>query len=210
MRKPGRALATAESSPLRCVRLSDTNPMNTALLFIDFINLLPGNPAPLGARAVRAARNAAILKKKAKRSGVPVIYANDHFGDWRSDFPSLVQTCHERPGHPQKLARIMCPDRDDYTVLKPMHSAFYGTPLEFLLDELGVRRLILAGLEADICVLATAQDAYMRKFDLWIPSNCVASRSVQRMKGALALFRHNLKASTRSVYGGLKLSAGFA
>jgi nicotinamidase-related amidase len=183
--------------------------MHTALLLIDFINLLPGKPTPLGARAVRAARNAAMLKQKAKKSGLPVIYANDHFGDWRSDFPSLVQSCHARRGHPQKLARIMCPERDDYTVLKPMHSAFYGTPLEFLLDELGVRRLILAGIEADICILATAQDAYMRKFPLWIPSNCVASRSTQRMKAALALLNHNLKASTRPVHAGMRLSAGF-
>lgn len=184
--------------------------MNTALLLIDFINLLPGKPTPLGARAVRAALNAAILKQQVKKSGLPVIYANDHFGDWRSDFPSLVQRCHARRGHPQKLARIMCPERDDYTVLKPMHSAFYGTPLEFLLDELGVRRLILAGIESDICVLATAQDAYMRKFQLWIPSNCVASRSAQRMKGALTLLNHNFKASTRPAHAGLRLAHGFA
>ncbi len=183
--------------------------MNTALLLIDFINLLPGKRTPLGTRAVRAALNAAVLKKKAKNSGMPVIYANDHFGDWRSDFPALVQSCQARPGHPRKLARILCPDRDDYTVLKPMHSAFYGTPLEFLLDELSVRRLILAGVETDICILATAQDAYMRKFPLWIPSNCVASRSQRRMKAALALLNHNLKASTRPVHAGIRLSAGF-
>jgi nicotinamidase-related amidase len=183
--------------------------MNTALLLIDFINLLPGKHTPLGARAVRAALNAAVLKKKAKNSGMPVIYANDHFGDWRSDFPSLVQSCQARPGHPRKLARILCPNHDDYTVLKPMHSAFYGTPLEFLLDELSVRRLILAGVETDICILATAQDAYMRKFPLWIPSNCVASRSARRMNAALSLLNHNLKASTRPVHAASRLSAGF-
>jgi nicotinamidase-related amidase len=169
------------------------------LLLIDFINLLPGGDnASLGPRAAGAARNAALLKHQAKAARLPVIYANDNFGDWQADFPSLVQKCRRRRGYAHELAEILRPSGDDFSVLKPMHSAFYGTPLEFLLDELAVRRLILTGVEADICVLFTAQDAYMRKYELWVPANCVASRSERRLRSALEFMRHNLKASTRA------------
>ena len=82
-------------------------------------------------------------------------------------------------------------------------SAFYGTPFEFLADELQVTRLVLAGIEADICGMYTAHDAYMRKFKLWIPRNCVASRSSARLNAALEFMRVNLKAETRPFTGRL-------
>ena len=182
----------------------------TALLLIDFINLLPGAPPTLGPRAVRAARNAALLKQKASAARIPVIYANDNFGDWRSDFPSLVRQCEAAPGHSRELANILRPAKADYSILKPMHSAFYGTPLEFLLQELGVRRLILGGIEADICVLFSAQDAHMRRYAMWIPANCVASSSQRRLASALDFMRHNLKATTGPVQAATKLSSGFS
>ena len=189
---------------------SSKKPAGIALVLIDFINLLPGGTSSLGARAVHAARNTASLKNRARAARIPVIYANDHFGDWRSDFPSLVRKCESASRHTRALAEILCPGKDDYSVLKPMHSAFYGTPLEFLLDELAVRRLILTGLEADICVLFTGQDAHMRRFALWIPADCVASRSERRRSSALEFMRQNLKASTQPSTSVTRLQSAFA
>lgn len=189
---------------------SSKKPAGIALVLIDFINLLPGGTSSLGARAVHAARNTASLKNRARAARIPVIYANDHFGDWRSDFPSLVRKCESASRHTRHLAEILCPGKDDYSVLKPMHSAFYGTPLEFLLDELAVRRLILTGLEADICVLFTGQDAHMRRFALWIPADCVASRSERRRSSALEFMRQNLKASTQPSTSVTRLQSAFA
>jgi nicotinamidase-related amidase len=82
-------------------------------------------------------------------------------------------------------------------VLKPRHSAFYGTPLQFLLDELKVSRLILTGLSADICIVATAQDAYVRKFKLWVPADCVAADTEEHEAQALALMKRTMKADIR-------------
>ena len=188
---------------------SKSKTAGTALLLIDFMNLLPGTSASLGPRAVRAARNTALLKRQVKAARVPVIYANDNFGDWRSDFPSLVQKCASRSGHARALAQALLPDANDYSILKPMHSAFYGTPLEFLLDELRIRRLILTGLETDICVLFTGQDAHMRRFDLWIPADCVASRAQGRHSSALEFMRQNLKATTRAAGSLAQWSSAF-
>jgi nicotinamidase-related amidase len=182
-----------------------------ALLLVDFIHILIGDSGPQLARnALRAARNSARLRQKAYRARIPVIYANDNFGDWRSDFPSLVEACRQRHGCAGELARLLEPGPRDYSILKPRHSAFYGTPLEFLLDELRVSRLILAGIEADICVMYTAHDAYMRRYRLWVPRNCTAARSPGRLRAALDFMKSGNKAEVRPFVPAVSLGAAFA
>jgi nicotinamidase-related amidase len=147
-----------------------------ALLLIDMINDLefPGGEN-VAKPATAAAERIAALKQQAKERGIPVIYANDNFGKWRSDFREVVKHCLEDGVRGQRLAELLRPDRDDYFVLKPKHSAFFETTLATLLEHLGARHLILTGITADICVLFTASDAYMRDYDVHVPSDCVAS-----------------------------------
>jgi nicotinamidase-related amidase len=146
--------------------------------------------------AVQAARRTARLKQRAKDAGVPVIYANDHFGNWHADFDAVVRQVEESK-RGRALATLLSPDARDISILKPRHSAFYGTPLDFLLDELKVGRLILTGLAADICVLFTAHDAYLRKFQLWVPRDCVASEQTRDHQRAIQHMKRVLKADTR-------------
>lgn len=169
----------------------------SALVLVDFIHLLLSDGGPhLVRTTLKAARNAAALKAQCRRRDIPVIYANDNFGNWRADFPALVKACKEKGGSAGELVQVLPPTAEDISVLKPRHSAFYGTPLEFLLDELQADRIILAGVEADICVMYTAHDAYMRRYGLWIPRNCIASRSASRLGAALGFMKTNLKADT--------------
>ncbi len=86
------------------------------------------------------------------------------------------------------------PDEDDYFILKPKHSAFFQTNLEILLEHLGAKTLILTGMAGDICVLFSANDAYMRDFRIYIPSDCIASESKERNREALRLMQRVLKA----------------
>jgi nicotinamidase-related amidase len=84
-------------------------------------------------------------------------------------------------------------------VLKPKHSAFFQTNLEILLDYLEATTLILTGIAGDICVLFSANDAYMRDFEIVIPSDCVASEEAKSNQQALMLIQRVLKAKiTRS------------
>lgn len=88
----------------------------------------------------------------------------------------------------------LTPDEVDYFVLKPKHSAFYQTSLEILLEYLGVSTLILTGMAGDICVLFTANNAYMRDFRIYTPSDCIASKSADCNREALTLMQRVLKA----------------
>ena len=169
-----------------------------ALLLIDVINDLDFPEANRLLRSARPmARKLLRLKERAKNAGIPVIYVNDNFGRWQSDFRRQVQHClrENSPGH--EIVSILQPEEDDYFVLKPKHSGFFSTTLETLLRYLGSRTLIITGIAGNFCVLFTANDAYMRDYDLIIPSDCTASNSAEENREALALMRKFLKADTR-------------
>ncbi|MPZ42728.1 MAG: isochorismatase family protein [Betaproteobacteria bacterium] len=156
-----------------------------ALLLIDFVNTLDfDGGARLSRRAVAAARQTRRLKERAHAEGVPTIYVNDHFGDWSANFDAVLQRC-ERSRLGRGLVALLCPQPGDLSILKPRHSAFYGTPLEFLLAELRIDGLILTGLQAHICVLFSAHDAYLRRYRLWVPVGCVASETAADERAAL-------------------------
>jgi nicotinamidase-related amidase len=147
-----------------------------ALLLIDVINDLEFESGEeLLRHALPMAERLAELKRRAKAAGVPVVYVNDNFGKWQSDFKKILAHCLEDDVRGRPLAERLRPGDDDYFVLKPKHSGFFSTTLDILLDYLGVKTLILTGLTGDICVLFTAHDAYMRDFNLVIPADCVAS-----------------------------------
>jgi nicotinamidase-related amidase len=167
------------------------------LLLIDFINDLEFTGGDELVRyALPAARSVARLKAAAKQRNVPCLYVNDNFEQWRSNFKLLVNSCVNGRVRGTPVAKLLTPDRDDYFVLKPMHSGFFQTPLELLVMQLKAKRLVLCGLTTDSCVLFTANDAYLRRFELVIPSDCSAALTPQRHQTALGQMRRTLHAKT--------------
>lgn len=171
---------------------------DAALLLIDVINDLEFEGGEeLLEHALPIAENIAALKKRARDAGIPTIYVNDNFGKWQSDFNQVLEHCLEEDVRGKPVVQILKPEEDDYFVLKPKHSGFFSTTLDTLLDYLKAKTLILTGLTGDICVLFTANDAYMRDFNLLIPSDCVASKHEEDNNHALELMQRVLKADTR-------------
>lgn len=169
-----------------------------ALVVIDMINDLefPGGDVLL-APALAAADQIAALQARARASRIPVVYANDNFGRWRSNFRDVVDHVLHDGVRGQPLAERLEPHEDDYFVLKPKHSAFFATTMETLLAHLGCRRLILTGVAVDACVQFTAQDAYLRDYELFVPSDCVASFSEAATEASLAYMARVMDADTR-------------
>ena len=171
------------------------DPKTTALLLIDVINDFEfegsGN---LLRYALPASKRLASLKKRLAGAGVPVVYVNDNFGHWQSDFKQQIARCSGPESIGREVAGRLLPEEGDYFVLKPKHSGFFSTSLEVLLGYLGIETLILTGLSSDICVLYTANDAYMRDYQLVIPSDCVAAESKKRNALALRHMKTLLKA----------------
>lgn len=171
---------------------------DVALLLIDVINDLEFPEGDqLLRHAIPVAQRIAALKRRARQEGVPVLYVNDNFGRWRSDFSAQVDHCLQDRVRGKPIAELLRPDEDDYFVLKPKHSGFFSTTLDTLLEYLGVRAVVLTGVAANICVLFTANDAYMRDFHLAVPSDCVTSNTEEENRYALDQMRKVLKADTR-------------
>jgi nicotinamidase-related amidase len=167
----------------------------TALLLVDVINDMdfPGSDA-LVRQAEPMARRLAALKARASRAGIPSIYINDNFGKWRSDFRQLVDHCTQDDVPGREVARILRPGEDDYFVLKPKHSAFFDTTLDTLLEYLETESVIVTGIAGNICVLFSANDAYMRDLTLYVPSDCTVSNTKEENEYALKQMQSVLKA----------------
>jgi nicotinamidase-related amidase len=170
----------------------------TALLLIDVINDLsfPGS-GPLIEQADTMATKLAALKRAARKYQVPAIYVNDNFGQWKSDFRSIVEHCINPSSPGASISRKLKPRTYDYFVLKPMHSGFYSTSLDILLEYLHVDTLIITGIATNICVLFTANDAYMREYSLFVPCDCVAANTPEETQYALEQMQTLLKADVR-------------
>lgn len=169
-----------------------------ALLLLDVINDLEfAEGEALLAHALPMAERLAALAARARDAGVPVVYVNDNYGRWRSDFRRLVAHCLEDGVRGAPVVARLRPHDDDYFVLKPKHSAFFSTSLDVLLAYLGVDTVVLGGMAGNICVLFTANDAYMRDLRLFVPADCVASNDAAENRHALAQMRAVLKADTR-------------
>ena len=170
-----------------------------ALLIIDMINAFDFDGAEaMFPRVLAAAQATAALKRRARQAQVPVVYVNDNFGKWRSDFRSLLAHCMQVNPRARAVAELLAPDEDDYFVLKPKHSGFQFTTLDVLLAHLGAETLILTGVAGNFCVLFTAHDAYMRDFHLVVPRDCVASQTAAEDRQALEHMARVTKADTRA------------
>jgi len=157
-----------------------------ALVLIDVINHFEFPDGKLILRqALKIAPALARLKRKTREAGVPTIYVNDNFGQWRSDMSKLLLYCLRPEAAGRVFVEQLRPDDEDYFVLKPMHSAFYQTPLDLLLRELGASSVILSGLATNSCILCTAHDANMRNLNIIVPRDCCTARTAREHKQAL-------------------------
>lgn len=161
------------------------SPVPVALLLIDVLTTFQFPDGDSILKGALGMRDALVrLKARARAAGIPVLYINDNFGDWRSEKEVLMGRCLEAKG--SQFVRPLLPDSEDYFVLKPLHSAFYMTPLEVLLRHLQVETLILTGLMSNSCITVTAHDANMRGFDIYIPQDCSCARHAEEHTQALA------------------------
>jgi nicotinamidase-related amidase len=166
----------------------------TALLLIDVINDLAfdGSEA-LVDQAEPMAIRLSTLKRRATAAGIPAIYINDNFGQWRSDFRKTVAHCTSRSSPGRRVSQRLRPTARDYFVLKPKHSGFFDTTLDTLLAALRIRRVILTGIAGNICVLFTANDAYMRELKIFAPADCIVSNTIAENDHALRQIHTVLK-----------------
>ena len=123
---------------------------------------------------------------------VDVIYVNDNYNDWNSSEEELARrACGGR--RPDLVEPILPPD-DASFVIKARHSIFYGTPLEHLLHERGLDTVVLCGQVTEQCILYSALDAYVRRFEVRVAGDAVAHIDPALADAALRMMERNMRA----------------
>ncbi|MFN2748303.1 cysteine hydrolase family protein [Bacillus sp. z60-18] len=167
---------------------------DTALIIVDIINDFHFDMGhTLSKKTEEIADNILALKKHAEHINWPIIYINDHFGIWQADIAAIIKKC--KNGKSENIIKQLAPTERDYFLIKPKHSAFYGTALETLLNELHINHLIITGIAGNICVLFTANDAYMREYKITIPRDCIASNHEKDNRYAVTMMENVLFAN---------------
>ena len=170
---------------------------NAVLILVDVINDLDfPNNRELVRGSRRLAKSIARLKLRCKRVGIPVVYVNDNYGKWRSDFSAVLKHSVREGSPGREMVRLLAPEPDDYIILKPKHSAFYASPLETILAYIGARNVIVSGLTTNACVSLTVADLYVREFKIFVPQDCVQALNSTDHRRALQLMKTSYGANT--------------
>jgi nicotinamidase-related amidase len=169
----------------------------SALIVIDMIN---GYDFPDAEKVAASAENAVpVIEELLADSDSPVIYVNDNFGHWRSNRDELVEEALEGE-HPELVEPIKPGDKSLF-VVKARHSIFYQTPLEYLLSQEGVDRVVLAGQVTEQCILYSALDAYIRHLEVRVPPEAVAHIYPELADAALTMMERNMSADVSPARG---------
>lgn len=150
------------------------NKNDTAILVVDMLNdFVTG--------ALKCDRGLAIVKKTselldgARKAGVPVIFCNDAHVKG-IDHELKLWGDHAIAG--SKGAEVipelhLC--ENDYVVPKRRYSGFFHTDLDLLLQELGVKNVIMTGLHTHMCVRHTSADAYCLGYNVIVAKDATDS-----------------------------------
>jgi nicotinamidase-related amidase len=165
----------------------------TALLVVDMLNPYDHPEADeLAERVAGALPGIEALLRRAGESEAPIVYVNDNYGDWNSSSGELARAAMD--GEHPELVEPVLPKANHSFVVKARHSTFYETPLEYLLDQKGVGRLVLSGQVTEQCILYSALDAHVRHFDVVVATDAVAAIYDELGEAALKMMERNMSA----------------
>ncbi|MCW2588601.1 MAG: isochorismatase [Mycobacterium sp.] len=169
--------------------------VETALVVVDMLNPYQHEDADELADSVAEIVEtlAGLIDRVRDGDDVDVIYVNDNYGDFTASRDDIVRKALD--GARPDLIEPIVPDAHWPFLEKVRHSAFYATSLEYLLERLETKRIILTGQVTEQCILYTALDAYIRHFDLTVPSDAVAHIDVDLGKAALRMMQSNMRAT---------------
>ena len=148
--------------------------MRDALVLVDVVQTFEHEDGERLLGSFRSRHAGFVAALEGARGGrVPVVHANDNFGVWDGDAPRLVRSALEGAG--AELVEALAPREGETFVVKPRYSAFDHTPLELILRELEVERLLLGGMSTEGCVAQTTIDARELGFKVTVLASACAT-----------------------------------
>ena len=169
-------------------RALNLDPKTTAVLVIDMLNDFCVEPGPLAnpaALELCPAQNSVLDAVRA--TGGTVVFINEQHRTTLQpvrDFAKRMTHTYEGSWGAQVVADLPVKS-GDLTVLKRRYSGFFASDLDVTLRDRGVRAVVLMGVLTNICVRATAHDAFFLGYDTVVPRDCVGAMSVIEQQATL-------------------------
>jgi len=167
---------------------------DTAVLVVDMLNTYEHEDAeeliPNVAKIIDPLAD--LVRRSRESDSVDLVYVNDNYGDFTAEFSDIVRSALD--GARPELVKPIVPAGASRLLTKVRHSAFYATPLAYLLGRLETKRLILTGQVTEQCILYTALDAYVRHFEVVVPRDAVAHLDAELGQAALKMMEQNMSA----------------
>ena len=167
--------------------------VSTAVLMIDMQNAYYSDDGVRDAlgwppiwRLEETVSECVALNAAAREQGIPVIYSkgvesaagaiggNPRFAALATH-RTLPEVSPEHTAWKGEIMDALAPQPGDFVLEKTRPSFFEYTELEPLLGNLGVRRLIVAGLQTNVCVEATTRSGLAHNFEVGIPMDAVST-----------------------------------
>jgi nicotinamidase-related amidase len=159
--------------------------MNDALLLVDIIQDFRHEEGEALLRSFQERHDGLTAAlARAREREIPIVYANDNNGIWDGDARRLVRHAIDE-GLGGELVAAVSPHDGDRFVVKPRYSAFDHTPLDIILRELEIERILLAGTATEGCVVQTAIDAREKGFKVTVLPEACATNDERLEKIAL-------------------------
>jgi nicotinamidase-related amidase len=166
----------------------------TALIVVDMLNAYEHDDADALKRSVRAVLPTIVdlVERADDHDDVDLVYVNDVYGHWNAGRAELVERVMASPA--RDLVEPVVPPEDAIFIVKARHSIFYQTPVEYMLRQEGVRKIILVGQVTEQCILYSALDAYIRQLEVAVPREAVAHIHEDLAEAALRMMAINMRA----------------
>ena len=161
---------------------------------------------PDAERVAESARDAvpviAGLIDRARDGEATLVFVNDNYGDWGA-LPVRGSPTTPSAALTRSWSSRCFRTESDPFIVKARHSAFYTTPLEYMVRQEEVERVVLAGQVTEQCVLYSALDAYVRHFSVAVVRDGVAHIDPDLAEAGLTMIERNMKGDVRTADEGI-------
>jgi nicotinamidase-related amidase len=166
----------------------------TALVVVDMLNTYDHPDADSLVESVEGTvEPIQRLIRRAQDESIELVYVNDNYSDWHAS-PDEIAKSAMNGKRPDLVEPILPPEEEVPFIIKARHTIFYGTPLEYFLGQRDIGHLVLAGQVTEQCILYSALDAYVRQYEVTIPTDAVAHIHENLAQAALEMMEVNMDA----------------
>ena len=178
--------------------------MNEALILIDFINEIVSENGKIAQKGYSdfirkrdTMKNVSELIVWARKKGIQIVHVKLGFFPNYSDISKVSPLFKEsEKADLLKIGTWSTEIRDDIDVrsedrmvVKTRVSAFFKTRLDYMLREMGVDTVIIAGVATDLAVSSAVRDAHDLDFNVIVVSDCCAAASDQDHESELEILK---------------------